>query len=338
MLNPATIENLFKPSTTLAQNFINSIKLDLCKSYEYIFSLVSELFDSKEQNQFNNAVKIIKQSDKKLSGYAHSIHDYLVFNVEAKNVDSVKKYINQFITSNLLVNELDTFNFSSESLGYDKFYTFKSIVNIDDNYKIELAESDQENYNRSKLSIADAFMVLKNSDNELYNEITTLISEVVLLQNKTNNLVSSGTSFKTYGTIFIASNINDSLAFFIESIVHEAAHLYLFAIALSDNLVLNLDEERFSAPLRKDKRTMTGIYHAVFVIGRILYAFCKIKQHKPESYRSFIGNDTLIRKHISNFRKGVGVIKEYGKLTSVGRNILLNLIDFVEYDAVNHAN
>jgi hypothetical protein len=46
----------------------------------------------------------------------------------------------------------------------------------------------------------------------------------------------------------------------------------------------------------------------------------------------------IICKQINNFRNGVNVIREHGKLTTVGKGILTNLIDYVEIEAVKYVS
>ena len=85
---------------------------------------------------------------------------------------------------------------------------------------------------------------------------------------------------------------------------------------MHDPLVLNTNEERYPAPIRRDLRPMYGIFHATFVLARMLRVFTRLcKSGQELRYRD---RTQLVRLQ---FEKGLGVVKEHGKLTARGEAI-----------------
>src|SRR5206468_121331 len=72
---------------------------------------------------------------------------------------------------------------------------------------------------------------------------------------------------------------NNPVPYYLEHIVHECAHQHLFALQLIDPVVLNDKNELFDAPIRLQKRPMDGIFHACFVLARMVRCFNKTNQY-----------------------------------------------------------
>ena len=125
-----------------------------------------------------------------------------------------------------------------------------------------------------------------------------------------------------YGNIYIRipqNNIDNTL-YYLEHIVHECAHQYLFALQIFDPVVLNDVSELYDAPIRIQKRPMNGIFHACFVLARMVRCFRKAEHMLENStYSEFINR-------IDNwFNSSYRTVNEYAKLTENGQRVFSSL-------------
>ncbi|KAB8030719.1 aKG-HExxH-type peptide beta-hydroxylase [Fluviispira multicolorata] len=272
-----------------------------------------------------------RNSDQKLSGYLHAIHTNMILAIEIKDVNSVQFLVNELLSNEFLYDKTLIIKLSDE-IGEKKFEIYKSLFLKDDTFSdVTFLIPNAEEYNQASRNISDSFNILNKYANNSFKEINKLITEIFLFNNDKSYIISSGTSLNNFGSIYISSNLKKSIPFYLEALVHESSHLYLFGIALNDSIVLNSDEERYSAPLRNDKRTMTGIYHAAFVISRIIYSFNNILNNNIND-ESKTNNEIIIRKKelISRFRGGYQTILKHGKLTNLGKEIIQYANKYVE--------
>ena len=76
---------------------------------------------------------------------------------------------------------------------------------------------------------------------------------------------------RAFGGILLIVEIEPTVVDCAASLVHEQAHNVLFALSPMEGVVENGEEERFSSPLRYDARPLEGIFHATFVLARMVY-------------------------------------------------------------------
>ena len=153
-------------------------------------------------------------------------------------------------------------------------------------------------------------------------ETCNLTDEIVLLHNSGKIKIHSASNFYTFGLILINILPNNSLLHYIEHLVHEISHLFLYIISTKDSLVKNRDEEIFVAPFRKDKRPMTGIFHAFFVLARIIYVFNKLQSSIHELPSSSLEELRKRNKILRiKFDESVQIMKQSAKFTNLGSEI-----------------
>jgi HEXXH motif-containing protein len=79
-------------------------------------------------------------------------------------------------------------------------------------------------------------------------------------------------SFAAWGAICLNQPVHTHWTEYFKQLVHETAHLLLFAMAREQALVLNDANERHPSALRDDDRPIDGIFHAAFVSAREAFA------------------------------------------------------------------
>ncbi|MCW5300168.1 hypothetical protein DXT88_18520 [Herbaspirillum lusitanum] len=167
-----------------------------------------------------------------------------------------------------------------------------------------------------------ALALLKFADEDMHAETIELISQVTIFKAQA---IMGGSLNRTFGAIFIASPDHDPIRghssylthrgvpYFLEHLVHESSHNVLFGLMLSDPMVLNPVSEKFSAPLRTDLRPMYGIFHAAFVVARMVRVFkLMVRKGRPEYQR-------LVDHFEPRLINGIRVVSEHGKLTPNGK-------------------
>lgn len=126
----------------------------------------------------------------------------------------------------------------------------------------------------ARLHIAKALEELAQSAPQLHGEVMVLIKDIVVARPGDARRMDFGgvSSFAAWGAIGLNQEAHVHWVQFMKTIVHESAHLLLFAVAREEPLVLNDPAERYGSPLRQDLRPLDGIFHAAFVSAREAFA------------------------------------------------------------------
>ncbi|ASA57966.1 aKG-HExxH-type peptide beta-hydroxylase [Vibrio gazogenes] len=120
----------------------------------------------------------------------------------------------------------------------------------------------------------------------------------------------------------IEENHDNSWIFLLDKYIREGAHSLLFALNLTEELFYNSDEERYSSPLRKDPRPLPGIYHATFVIQRLIYAFKDILKSPHISMSDVETIKKLLSFYLERVNDGYNTVMKYGKLSPIAKDII----------------
>lgn len=168
--------------------------------------------------------------------------------------------------------------------------------------------------------IHKSLSILMKVDHNLYEEVEHLIKNYIIVD---SNRILYGSSFNLFGLIILkAFEKEQTIVDVIDIVVHEAAHHHIFALSVFDPLVLNSPEELFKSPFRKDPRPMMGIYHATFVLARVMYMFSKIlKSEKEVQIDPLTIQNKIIDYHL-RFKSSLEIIEGHAQLTELGRNLI----------------
>lgn len=124
--------------------------------------------------------------------------------------------------------------------------------------------------------VEKALRSLSEVDPELSNEISHYVTEIFLLGTLQ---LHAGSSFRCFGTVFLKElHPNQHWVLYLEHLVHEAAHLHLYCLWKDDPIVLNESSGLYASPLRRDARPLSGIFHAMFVLSRIIRVFARLER------------------------------------------------------------
>lgn len=166
----------------------------------------------------------------------------------------------------------------------------------------------------------NALSQIKQADAELYDELTALIHTVYIF----NGEAIQGATFSyapsaIYICIPIEENFNANTEYFIEHLVHESSHSLLHSLMSADCLILNSPDEKFDAPLRVDKRPIFGIFHASFVIARMVRIFGRLVEQGYTNYTPILVH---FRERLNN---GMETLLQRGRFTPSGQQVFESL-------------
>jgi hypothetical protein len=139
-----------------------------------------------------------------------------------------------------------------------------------------------------------------------YDEITHLVDHILVV---TSDKYIAGSSFDLMGLVCFKDGLDFPIT--VEYLLHETAHQYLFNLMVFDAVCTG--EGIYESPLRKDPRPMEGIYHATFVLARILAFY-----HKALAKGTSIPTEIIQEKmpfYQQRFEHGYQLIPAYPVVT-----------------------
>ncbi len=163
----------------------------------------------------------------------------------------------------------------------------------------------------------------------LYGELLKITREIVIARPGDARRMNFGgvSSFAAWGAIALNYRSHQHWADYLRTLVHETAHLLLFAIARDEPLVLNDATERIFSPLRDDSRPIDGIFHAAFVSAREALALdaCLNRMDSngsttDELERNYL--DALLSDSVVSFAVCYAQLTKHARLSSLGNAVL----------------
>ncbi|MEZ5831182.1 MAG: HEXXH motif-containing putative peptide modification protein [Dongiaceae bacterium] len=130
-----------------------------------------------------------------------------------------------------------------------------------------------------------------------------------------------GSSFFLWGGVFLNPARHTTPYETAETLVHEAAHTLLTALAREEPLVRNPRDARFRSPVRQDPRPMEGIYHATFVLARTCFFHRAVAAADlPRSIR--VEATELAERDAHHFDDGFNTVMAHADLSELGRVLI----------------
>ena len=254
------------------------------------------------------------------NSFVHTYNLLMIDAIKANDIHAFSKLVNYFIQEDFkVINKFDL---------YDKLQPhhqefLKKIIYYECKSYPEFKNIDHDKVVIIQNTIEKAEEFIKNHLPKFYAEISLLCKQVIFYNAP---YPKGGSSFDLFGLFYINIIAVDwSFLDAIDYVIHESSHFYLFLICCQDPLVEDSLTRRFKAPFRDDLRPMAGIYHATFVLARLILAFRELDQNN-----AFKGNDSLLLKqrladNLIKFQQCIEIIDQHAKLTPLGQDILLSM-------------
>jgi HEXXH motif-containing protein len=157
---------------------------------------------------------------------------------------------------------------------------------------------------------------------ELSREIRALVRDVVFVSSESGagGLVFHGAStFYLWGGLFLNARMHPDRVSMAEGLAHEAAHSLLLGYSFGAPLVDNDDSERFSSPLREDKRPMDGIVHATYVLARMHYCIERLIASRALDAAERERLEAAKQRRRSDYLQGLEIVSSHARFTPIGR-------------------
>lgn len=186
--------------------------------------------------------------------------------------------------------------------------------------RFKFNKPDDQLFQRTRELIGQARDILSHVCPEAFMEHEIFVKNFLLFDCMR---YGSGTSFTFFGMIATTCYPDEtSVLHVLDMLVHETAHLYIFALSASDELVLNPSNQAFTAPFRKDPRPMLGIFHAAFVLARLIYVFTKMLDYDHALQFKKAELVTRVRTYVEKYDSCRNTIQTHGKLTDIGHHLI----------------
>jgi hypothetical protein len=293
----------------LNQSLILSL-LHLLEAAEGVLSPEVYQFSLKNLHSLN--------ADKKISSFLHALNTALAQAFTTEDISTIQK-----VAQNIAENR-----FQIEGISFLPAYKLPSYhKELFEKYSVfevpggaTFTGSFPEGHQKIKSLFQQGLNLIAQSCNDLYKEITVFLGEILSFESPQ---LKYGSSFNLFGLMYIRESLPfKTLADVVDALAHETGHIYLYSLSADDPLVLNPPEERYTAPLRTDKRPLIGIYHASFVVSRILYALKALYSHKLLSKEDQVRCATLIEEHKVRYALGFETVQKHANMTPLAQEIL----------------
>lgn len=171
----------------------------------------------------------------------------------------------------------------------------------------------------------EAFALLDAGFPEMAEEIRALLREIVVAAGPEDPkaLTFDGAScYMLWGAILLNARGQKNVLDTAQALAHESGHNLLFGFSADGPLVENADDELFSSPLRKDPRPMDGVFHATYVVARMHQTLRRLLDSGVLNSEQTIAAESDLAAHKQNFAIGDAVVREGGRLTEAGRDVI----------------
>ena len=188
---------------------------------------------------------------------------------------------------------------------------------------VELPDSDLMRDCRHRFD--EAFALLDAGFPGRADEIRALLREIVVAAGPEDPkaLTFDGAScYMLWGAILLNARGQKNVLDTAQALAHESGHNLLFGFSADGPLVENADDELFSSPLRKDPRPMDGVFHATYVVARMHQTLRRLLDSGVLNSEQTIAAKSDLAAHKQNFAIGDAVVREGGRLTETGRDVI----------------
>lgn len=307
----------FYPCAVRAQNLKKDLYKNLYAGLRYMLSFAAEKF-AIDVTEANAAIDKAEKAQY-VTGYVFALNKNLIAALEQGDQPRIEEIVRELAAAHYV---LDAFAIYKGGLN-DPEKTWTVDI-LSEGYADRTFDvCGEKDFLQTKEALEKGVAFLRQLSPGLWEEMTTFSNSFVIFDSPK---IRSGTTFNYFGSIYydiLRSGRNWITT--LEDIVHEAAHLYLYVLTGKDALILNELEYVYDAPFRSDKRPLAGIYHAIFVAGRLLYFYKDLMLNFPAKDNELKEG---VKKRIAflqtEFSKGMEIIKKDGKLTPLAEELILN--------------
>lgn len=287
--------------------------LELLNGLQHLCDISQDFLNDLLSAKFKRIQKNLKAHNTHLFPYT-LLNARLIQAVEKEDVTLFSQTISDFKF------DLELPNLTPFILPFDSFHLSKSqweqvrlTIIFDYPKRTTLAQPTESKLARTQETVVEAYAEIKAVSPEYYEDLQVLISAILVVN---SNTLLSGSSFDILGMMYLGDHINFNMT--VEYIVHELAHEYLFNLSVFDEICSGT--ELLISPLRKKPRSVEGVYHATFVLARLIDFYTKALDKYILLSPDFI--TTKLKYYKPLYKDAYDLLMEKATLTDLGRELL----------------
>lgn len=319
---------MFVPGSTDPVSLDHAMRGSLSDSLSYIHETVGDRLGAQDID-VGMAFEAIR-SHRVMPGVFGRYYK-LVLALQAGHDEQARRFFQGILDTAGLCPDFSVDLFTEQSLGQDKAL-YGDL--IDPNPGITPWICSPGHTEGFQQRVHDSLALIEVADPALAGEIRGLVVQVVgaaPFHGPNAQPFGSVSSLMLWGLLVLNMERYRTAADLVQGLVHEAAHLLLFAHSIEGPLVTNAIDERYLSPLRSDPRPMDGVFHATFVSARMHYVNRKLREATNATFAP-VAIDELDRR-LSDLRMlyfgGLKTVREHARLTESGQKILEDSLDYM---------
>ena len=319
---------LFLPQQSLEIRLLDSwIRVKLATSLQQVidFSRRSGFRSEVEEETLLGAIR-----SHRLKPGVYARYFSLVFAVKAGRWDEAKRLMTELSVMSAVAASLDVHPLTDDAMGEDAT-RFPELLG--DTRRTRFGAPSTTEWLRFDDRVAQAFDCLHFIDPRLAAEVRGLVVEVIgAVPLEPEASFGSASSLTIWGAVIINLRVHETSLDLVEGLVHEAAHQLLFGYATKQPLVLNSAAERFTSPLRSDRRPMEGLFHATFVCARLFLLYQRLSDLRCFALLDTDAETVAQRLAINmrNYRDGARTIAAHARLSALGAQVIQSTAAFMD--------
>ena len=293
------------------------LKDKLVQSLEYLL----DINKSSLSVHFKKARTLLDEivSAKKLSGFAFAFNTLLLQATLDEALDKVIPYFS-LLKGRLAVDKIRQLHYRELAEEAAVNQLFKQYILFDFPPDTPIQEPAEKDAKQCTRLINEALTLIEATDSASYLEMSEFVSEFMIFE---AGVIKAGSSFDLFGLIsFNSVNAKYSVINAAELLIHETAHLYLYMLGTEDPLVTNDFKEKYYSPLRATERPMLGLYHAVFVLSRVICFLKKLIDKPNLSQPDALEAAALIQKYENIISESLRTITSKARLSDLAKELI----------------
>jgi len=285
----------------------------LCESLEYLKGETTDILSESEVKNFQFLTDVLKQNPTILFPFT-LLNETLVQFAQENAIDDFKKCISDFdFKRKQIEDHLSVFSFGNQCLSPLQWQQCETILTSEFPEEAYVQTPPTNTFEQTSALVGNALREIERISPDYFAEIKTLVSNIMIVK---SNRFMAGSSFTLLGLVTLVDNHAPNMT--AEYIIHETAHQYLYNLMVCDELCSG--EGLYTAPLRKDPRPVEGIYHAAFVLARIIDFYKKALATETTLPKEFM--EKQIDHYRVRYKDAYDLLVDKATLTDLGQELL----------------
>lgn len=321
-----TAASLFSPSRETGVALRQSLNREFLSSFAHVLGACGEHFDVPER-QVENLLSRIGSGSRE-TPFMFSLHFELLEAIQDDRLEDVQDLITRILNlppaaPGILLTSLIPDEFPWDCDVVARYFA------ADDDSVFRFVAPAPDKIPKRWNQINATLELVRDAVPGLADEIEELVTTIILARGVPIEEVSEPTeagegasALRAFGAVLQNVKLANSVVDCANSLIHEEAHTVLFALSPMDGVVTNSHDERYTSPLRDDPRPLEGIYHATFVLARMVYGMEALQSSERLTPSERATAADILETNRSQFFDGLKTLRRHADFTKQGASAL----------------